>query len=298
MHSQFATFPYSTNMMPPSAMNLKSKYNTLVSLPPLKKRRVIVTDVSDDEGISIENNAATALVRISKTPMAQWTKLFNGKECKSDDGDDELSVQEQKIVKTLVQAAFEKNVTSPHLARITGKLDSLTNPNDYLKALSSTVSKTIEYQPASTLSEFFEMRPDDFVKSYNMEVVKAMRKDDVETLRRLKDSGHSMNCGSKAGDTLLHAVCRRGSSKIVEFLLNECALSPRVACEYGRTPLHDACWTSQPNFHVINLLLDKSPDLLYITDNRGHNPLDFIPKQSWKVWCEFLQSRGVQGLFP
>ena len=70
--------------------------------------------------------------------------------------------------------------------------------------------------------------------------------------------------------------------------LIECQSSVQVTDDFGRTPLHDACWTSEPNFDSIRLLLDQDPWLLCIMDCRGSTPLGYVRKAHWAVWIGFL----------
>lgn len=58
--------------------------------------------------------------------------------------------------------------------------------------------------------------------------------------------------------------------------------------DLGRNPIHDACWTHKPNFELIKLLVVACPDLLYIADNRGFTPLDYVGKGCWREWRRFL----------
>jgi hypothetical protein len=37
---------------------------------------------------------------------------------------------------------------------------------------------------------------------------------------------------------------------MVSYLLEECKLCVNISDDFGRTPLHDACWTAEPNFEV------------------------------------------------
>jgi ankyrin repeat protein len=59
--------------------------------------------------------------------------------------------------------------------------------------------------------------------------------------------------------------------------------------DYGRTPLHDAAWTDQPNFEIVQQLLENSPDLLLVKDKRGYSPLAYVPSQQRAEWCRFLE---------
>ena len=71
-------------------------------------------------------------------------------------------------------------------------------------------------------------------------------------------------------------------------VLLDAGSSVQVSDDYGRTPLHDACWTPNPNFETISLLLEKDPWLLSITDCRGSTPLGYVRKAHWAVWNGFL----------
>ena len=66
-------------------------------------------------------------------------------------------------------------------------------------------------------------------------------------------------------------------------------VSLRCMCQQGRTPLHDACWTSRPEFGIIRYLLRDFPESLYLTDTRGFTPLDFIPRDVHEEWNEFME---------
>lgn len=143
------------------------------------------------------------------------------------------------------------------------------------------------------LSNFFESLS---IESYDMALVQAVRQDDVPSLREMWLEGRPMQCGNKFGESILHMACRRSSVGTVRFLLLEAGVSPRLCCDYGRTPLHDACWSSQPNFMIIELLLESCPDLLHIRDKRGFTPLDYVRAEQHKAWIGFLESQPDENL--
>ena len=74
---------------------------------------------------------------------------------------------------------------------------------------------------------------------------------------------------------------------MVRFLLDE-GVSVRLRDDYGRTPLHDALWTQEPEFDLVELLVRVCPDLLLITDKRGFTPLSYVRRDHWIPWCQFL----------
>ena len=44
-----------------------------------------------------------------------------------------------------------------------------------------------------------------------------------------------------------------------------------------------------PNFDLIQFILNQSPELLFITDNRGFTALRYIPQSCWEPWCDFIE---------
>ncbi len=103
---------------------------------------------------------------------------------------------------------------------------------------------------------------------------------------------------TKAHDSFLHVACRRGRTDMVRFLVHECHMHVNVVDDYGRTPLHDAFWLNRPNYDIIDILLAACPDLLYVTDDRGHSPLRYAPKKHWKTWVKYLATRNINHIVP
>ena len=64
-------------------------------------------------------------------------------------------------------------------------------------------------------------------------------------------------------------TCRHGLADVVKFLIDEVGSTLRVRDDYGVTPLYDAFWRGE-------LLLKKEPDVLLMSNNRGHCPLEYI----------------------
>jgi Ankyrin repeat len=165
------------------------------------------------------------------------------------------------------------------------------NPDEFLSVLLVMKGRPVEYTPAEKLmaSGYFTPITEDYLQGYTKEMVQAVRADDVTTLRRIdKRSSQSLLCGSKFGDSILHLACRRGSVNVLEYLIVELGVSPKVVCDLGRTLFHDALWTAQPNTRILSLLLKTCPELLFVTDHRGATPLSYAPKQHWSSLCRFL----------
>lgn len=126
-------------------------------------------------------------------------------------------------------------------------------------------------------------------EAYNNEKVYAVQGNDVETLRAFHQSGEIMQTSNRFGESLLHTSCRRGFTDIVRFFINEAGVSPRVRDDMGRTPMHDACWSSSaPNYEIMRILITSAPELLLSKDKRGHSPFDYARREYWPHWVQFL----------
>jgi ankyrin repeat protein len=154
--------------------------------------------------------------------------------------------------------------------------------------------------PVSLVSRFSRDFPVDvefiklsepMIEAYTVEVVKAARSGDTALLRKLHAEGKSLQCCNRFGESLIHMLCRRGELEPVKFLTEEAGVSLRVRDDYGRTPLHDACWTSKPRYDLVEYILQKEPGLLYVTDVRGHVPFHYIRKEHYNEWFDFLQEK-------
>jgi ankyrin repeat protein len=92
---------------------------------------------------------------------------------------------------------------------------------------------------------------------------------------------------NKFSESIVHIACRRSSVDVVDFILKNGG-STSLVDDYGRTPLHDACWRMHPQFDVVTLLLDRNIDLLRLTDVRGAHALNYVSKDQWLQWCAYL----------
>lgn len=78
---------------------------------------------------------------------------------------------------------------------------------------------------------------------------------------------------------------------MIGFLINEGGVSLRVRDDYDRNPLHDACWRPEQDLELLELLIEKEPQLLMLSDKRGHTPLDYARRSHWEVLIPFLLER-------
>lgn len=143
---------------------------------------------------------------------------------------------------------------------------------------------------AKTLT--FQKPPEEDIKAYDLETVKAIRSNNVDKLRQLWCSGKSMNACNQFGESVLHMACRRGYANIVGFLLREVKVRSDRCDDFGRNPFHDALWTSTPNFEVVDLLIEYAdPALMLSEDVRGNHPFAYARSDHSEQWIDFLEKR-------
>mmetsp|Transcript_13132 Transcript_13132/g.30597 ORF Transcript_13132/g.30597 Transcript_13132/m.30597 type:complete len:231 (+) Transcript_13132:68-760(+) len=165
------------------------------------------------------------------------------------------------------------------------------NPEDFLLQRMRERGLKPELRHSLSQKSFFSEPSDEEVASYGADVLNAVRTSDIQKLRQLKRSGRPLKCSNEFGESLLHLACRKSNLKVATVLIKEAGVTVRVRDDYGRTPLHDACWTVNPNFELIDLILRECPDLLWMKDKRGHTPLSYVTPDHWPAWVQFLLER-------
>ena len=134
---------------------------------------------------------------------------------------------------------------------------------------------------------------------YTTDVVSAARQNNLDELKRIYDLQqkqgrdiHSRPCRidgiSQFGETLLHLACRRGYSDMVTFLIETCDVPTRVVDDFGRNPVHDACWNPVPQLDICQTLIGHDPVLFLQADKRGFTPFEYARPQHWIQWKKFL----------
>jgi Ankyrin repeats (3 copies) len=141
------------------------------------------------------------------------------------------------------------------------------------------------------LSELFAKPSEAQIAAYKVGTVKAARLAKTSEIRTLHAAGVSFDCCNRFGESLVSMVCRKGNADVIQFLVKEANVSLLIRDDFGRTVLHDAFWTTEPEFELINFLLQEVPDLLFVKDVRGHTPLDYVRKEHWEAWIAFFQDR-------
>ena len=92
------------------------------------------------------------------------------------------------------------------------------------------------------------------------------------------------------GENVLHLACRMGISRdVLEFLVDGPAKVPlNIRDKFGRTPLHNSCMSTVPNFQNIEYVIFKAPRMLLFEDDNSKIPFELIPQQCYEQWTRFL----------
>ncbi|CAB9499896.1 ANK [Seminavis robusta] len=197
----------------------------------------------------------------------------------------------------------DDNVSGRRKVSSTGALEDLRkntvdrdNPSHYFKAM---VEGDLPKQNRTLFTDkywenYFTPITQARRNAYKGNVVKAIRDQDLETLKKIltTEGDASMEACNAQGETLLHLACRRRNHELVKFLVITAHVSIKVRDDYHKTPLHEVCWYTEPRnpsqFHSVEFLMVLAPELFFAKDKRGFTPLQYAPKSSWKGWCRFL----------
>lgn len=173
-----------------------------------------------------------------------------------------------------------------------------TNPEAHIRKLfESSLGFAIVTRPTLELTSqsadmsnchLFPAITEDNLNGYDVDITSAVREENLDTLRKLHSSGRSMSCSNRFGESLLHMACRRGFTAIVKFLVEEADVAVRITDDCGRTPLHDTLWNRDCQYEIFNMLVERDPSLLLVSDKRGHTPFAYARKENWSSWIEHL----------
>ena len=180
------------------------------------------------------------------------------------------------------------------LKRVDCKESSLSriSPYQIVKEIFTENGYNINDEQLSLLSLKYFVKPSPAqIAAYSIDTIKAIRVGDISELRRLLLNGVSFDCCNQYGESLVSMVCRKGNEEIVRFLVKEANVSLFICDDFGRTVLHDTCWTAEPAYGLLEFLLEEVPDLLLVKDVRGHTPFDYVRKHHWGEWTSFVRNR-------
>lgn len=166
------------------------------------------------------------------------------------------------------------------------------DPNLVLQGITQSNGIIVSMKDSLSLKGFFEEHTEEEIAACDLTVLNAIRTQDMDQLRSFHANGRPLKCSNRFGESLLHLACRRSFVEVAKFLIQEANVPVRIRDDYGRTILHDAAWACEPNFELIQLILEQCPDLIYLKDQRGHTPLSYARKSHWAAWNKFLESRS------
>jgi hypothetical protein len=166
----------------------------------------------------------------------------------------------------------------------------LVSPQEYLDAALSQRGYSIARH--RTVETAYHNKPTALQEaSYSAHLMDLVRDGKYDALKDLLHSGISPNPCNRHGESLLHAVCRRGSGAAALRIMLGAGCDVQVSDDFGRTPLHDVCWSSRPDFDLVDLLLERDARLVQLVDVRGALPLQYVGKELWREWIDHLESR-------
>jgi Ankyrin repeats (3 copies) len=166
-------------------------------------------------------------------------------------------------------------------------------PQEFLDAL--LLSRGYPTTHYRTLNTAYYNKPTPLQQaSYSRHIIDLIKAQNVVKFRQIMMSGISPNPCNTFGESSLHMVCRRGDAVLLQVLLShEVGTDLHVADDYGRTPLHDACWASNFAQEVVQLILmhniDENRHMFYMEDARGSLPLSYAQKSHYSQWKQFLE---------
>jgi Ankyrin repeats (3 copies) len=178
-------------------------------------------------------------------------------------------------------------------AKKSKRIHLVIKPSDY--AMAAFRANGVDINEARTrLTAKFSAIPicAEQIDGYKAEVLDAIKKGDISKLKEL-DAAKTLNVDAcnRWGESLLHMACRRSHTEVVVFLLNKGA-NVNIRDDYHRTPLHDAAWTTTPNFKLVDTLLKHGAGFqVLMQDVRGFTPFDYVRHEHWGQWLRFLWER-------
>jgi Ankyrin repeats (3 copies) len=198
-----------------------------------------------------------------------------------------------------IKAMRQSNVlteiaTSPHKEREVLSISEISS-----KHPKETYKQILIEETGAFTQESYRALPNDFFvrgdeKAHTIKLMTAVRQGDLKTIRQMHKRGLNLQCCNRFKETIVHTAARRGQYEVLEYLSKKAGVSLRVCCDTGRTPLHDAAWSTTPNFRSVTLLLQDCPDLLGVSDSRQFVPLDYVPRSAYSAWNQFLiQNRAL-----
>mmetsp|Transcript_17139 Transcript_17139/g.25366 ORF Transcript_17139/g.25366 Transcript_17139/m.25366 type:complete len:277 (+) Transcript_17139:96-926(+) len=168
--------------------------------------------------------------------------------------------------------------------------DTALTPQQFL--VETLKKKGYPVSTTNTLDSKYSLKPTQAqIDAYTLDMVNAVRNNDIEKVKKFHTDGIMINASNKFGESIVHMAARVGAFEILEFMIEVNGPSTvGMSDDYGRTPLHDACWTSEPFFDIVSLLLKHDSSILFLADRRGFTPLAYVKRNHWLKYIQFIES--------
>lgn len=232
----------------------------------------------------IHSVGITSATPPSAAPVVSKSSNGNGSNEKKRSSPDADTLQMKKVCKIESTPPSNNNVV------IEKPLTPVSNTPVTLQSYFDNLLKSRGYSTSNycSLENGYSSKPSQLqMASHGLKVIQGVRKSDAALLKRLLDAGLSPNPCNKFGESIIHMICRRGDLELLKLFLKY-GTCLQVCDDFGRTPLHDACWTSKPNFEIIDIILTKDRRLMNIVDCRGSSPLSYVKREHWNDWVQFF----------
>lgn len=195
------------------------------------------------------------------------------------------------------ETADPEPTTAVSITEVEVPLEEQT-PQEFLDAL--LLSRGYPITHYKTLDTAYYNKPTPLQQaSYSRHIIDLIKAQNVIKFQQIMMCGISSNPCNTFGESSLHMVCRRGDAVLLQVLLSEeVGTDLHVADDYGRTPLHDACWASSFAQEVVQLILmqniNENRHMFYMEDARGALPLSYAQKSQYIQWKQFLEDHKDQ----
>jgi hypothetical protein len=215
----------------------------------------------------------------------------------------DLKLKKVSPLRTKEMKGFPPAVSALHLKKVSYVMSALparltekknlpkVSPQDHLIACLKSQGIEVKVHSYSSVEDLFEAPKKDEIEAYGFEALDAVRTRDIALLESFHAGGRPLKCSNRFGESILHLACRKGFTDVTDFLINKAGVPLWVKDDFGRNPLHDACWTCEPNFELMDLVIAKCPDLLLISDARGHTPLSYVRRGHWNEWIKYIDEK-------
>jgi len=196
---------------------------------------------------------------------------------------------------TIPAPLFESDDEATPISNLPDPKESKAEPDEFLRLLvKAQLGVELKVRKGLDLASeggYFPDITEEQQAAYTMEVLTPARDNNVDALKALVEAKgrQAVDCCNRFGETLLNLACRRGFTEVAEFLLSkEIGLDVRMKDDFGRTPLHDACWHPKPQLDICGWLIERDPTLLLVSDKRGNTPFQYAREEDWPTWRQFL----------